>query len=63
MKSRYDPSAGMYLPPDTVTLMILWLFICMTGKVGPIANAAHVSGLITGVVVGVAPLLWRKLKW
>jgi rhomboid protease GlpG len=61
MKSRYDPRAGMYLPQDTVTLMILWLFICMTGKVGPIANAAHVGGLIVGIVIGIAPALWRRL--
>jgi rhomboid protease GlpG len=60
MKSQFDPSAGLYLHRDTVTLMIVWLFICMTGRVGPIANGAHVGGLIVGMVVGIAPVLWRR---
>jgi GlpG protein len=60
MKSRYDPSAGMYLNPDTVMMMIMWLFLCMTGLVGNIANGAHVGGLVSGVVIGIAPVLWRR---
>jgi GlpG protein len=60
MKSRYDPSAGVYLNPDTVTLMIGFLLICMTGILGNIANAAHVGGLVAGVAIGIAPVLWRK---
>jgi GlpG protein len=61
MKSRFEPSVGMYVPPDTVIMMIGWLFLCMTGLVGNIANHAHVAGLIVGVVTGYAPTLWRKL--
>jgi GlpG protein len=30
--------------------MVGWLFLCMTGMLGPIANAAHVGGLVVGVV-------------
>jgi len=29
------------------------LVLCMTGWVGPIANAAHVVGLVVGVAFGV----------
>jgi len=39
--------------PNTVTIMLFWLVLCMTGYVGNIANAAHVAGLVVGVVFGV----------
>jgi hypothetical protein len=33
----------------------------MTGLVGDIANMAHSVGMVTGIVIGLAPLVWRKL--
>ncbi len=62
MKSRFDPAAGMYIDPTNTIIMIAWLFLCMTGLVGPIANTAHVVGLLVGMAVGIAPVLWRKLR-
>jgi GlpG protein len=62
MKSRFDPGAGLYMDPRNTIIMIAWLFLCMTGAVGHIANAAHVAGLIVGVVIGYAPIAWRKLR-
>lgn len=65
MKSRYEPSCGIFLWPNVVVNMIGWLFLCMTGVlsplVGSIANAAHAVGLVTGVAIGIAPHLWRKI--
>lgn len=61
MKSRYDPNAGFYVPPSTVVIMVGWFFLCMTGQVGSIANAAHGVGLVAGIVTGYARPLWRKL--
>jgi GlpG protein len=34
-------------------IMLAWLMLCMTGLVGPIANAAHFMGLVVGVAFGV----------
>src|SRR5262249_60151130 len=62
MKSRFDPSAGLYMDPRNSIIMIVWLFLCMTGAVGHIANAAHVAGVIVGIGVGYAPIAWRKLR-
>lgn len=38
------------LPKRDVTLMIGWLFLCLTGLVGPIANTAHAGGLFSGML-------------
>ena len=62
MASDYDPDAGIRMPSNTVIWMIGWLILCMTGMVGPIANAAHLMGLGVGMVVGLAPHLLRRSR-
>jgi GlpG protein len=52
MKGQYEPEEGMILHPNTITMMLFWLVLCMTGAVGSIANAAHVTGLLVGVAFG-----------
>jgi GlpG protein len=54
MRGNRQPELGITLHPMTINMMLLWLVICMTGTLGPIANAAHVVGLIVGVLVGLA---------
>jgi len=53
IKGLYEPEQGMILHPSNVTWVLLYLALCMTGAMGPIANAAHVVGLIVGVAFGV----------
>lgn len=60
MKSRYDPGSGLYLTQNTVVWMMAWFVLCLTGLVGPVANTAHGMGLAVGVVLGIAPQLWRR---
>ena len=62
MKSRYDPRAGIYAPPDLVLQFMIWLVICMSGIIGQIANAAHMGGLLAGMAIGYAPVLLRKAR-
>ena len=57
MKTRFDPETMLHLPPDLIAMMLIWLVICMTGWVGPIANTAHVTGLGVGAVWAVTG--WR----
>lgn len=52
MKGRHEPEQGMMLNPSTVQFMLFWLVLCFTGMVGPIANAAHVVGLVVGILMG-----------
>ncbi len=53
MKGLYEPEQGMILHPNSITMVLIWLALCMTGWMGPIANAAHVVGLLVGVAFGV----------
>ena len=53
MKGLHEPEQGMVMHPNNINIMMLWLVICMTGVVGPIANAAHVTGLVVGVTLGI----------
>jgi GlpG protein len=53
MKGLYEPEQGMILHPNSITFGLLWIALCMTGVFGPIANAAHMVGLVIGVAMGV----------
>ncbi|MGQ0637288.1 MAG: rhomboid family intramembrane serine protease [Planctomycetaceae bacterium] len=61
MKSRFDPTSGIYIDPGSVTMMLFFLVLCMTGYLGPIANTAHLTGLLAGVALALAPIFWRRL--
>jgi GlpG protein len=56
MKGLYQPEQGMMLHPNTISIMLLWLVLCMTGVMGQIGNAAHFMGLVVGVAFGVLRL-------
>lgn len=54
LKGKYQPGSGLFLHKQTVTMMLIWLLICFTGWLGPIANWAHLGGLIVGAGWGYA---------
>jgi len=62
MKSRFEPELGLEMPRETVLIMLVWLLVCLWGFLGPIANIAHISGLLLGQLIGSAPLLWRRRR-
>ena len=62
MKSDYEPNADIRVPTDLIVTMVLWLLLCMTDAIGPIANAAHVAGLFLGIMIGVTPHLWQSWR-
>ena len=62
MLGTFRPGLGIRLNQQIVGLMLGWLVLCMTGLVGNIANAAHVGGLIVGVIAGGWPEVMRRLK-
>jgi len=48
-------------------LMLVWLVLCFTGILGPIANMSHLLGLMIGMITGFfssgqARRWWGKAK-
>jgi len=62
MKHRFDPAAGIRLDPRFIVVMVGWFVLCMTGTVGSVANMAHAVGMLTGIAIGLAPVVWRRLR-
>lgn len=52
MRGRWDESLSWTLSPNTVLFFLGWLALCLTGLVGPVANAAHFVGLGVGMFLG-----------
>jgi membrane associated rhomboid family serine protease len=40
---------------------MLWMLLCIGGAFGPIANAAHVAGLVAGMLAGARTAIWKKI--
>ena len=57
MKGKYDSGSGLFVDRTTATIMLVWLFLCMTGIFGSVANGAHVVGLLAGLAIGGVPHL------
>jgi GlpG protein len=62
IKGKYEPHLGLGVSQQTVLIMMAWLVLCMIGLIGNVANAAHVVGLIVGVLVAYAPIELRKFR-
>jgi GlpG protein len=61
MKGKFDRSQNWQLPTQTVQVILLWMVLCFTGMLGPIANGAHVGGLVIGVLLGISSA--RLVPW
>lgn len=53
IKSILRPEMGIILSNTSVAIMLGWLMLGFTNSVGPIANLAHLGGLISGIILAV----------
>lgn len=62
MQARYAPKSRYEVTSSTTWLLMVWLVLCGTGLMGPVANAAHAFGLIFGLAFGLPTYLrFRKI--
>lgn len=52
MRGKHDRASGLFLNQQSVTILLIWLVVCFTGRIGPVANFAHLAGLICGMAIG-----------
>jgi GlpG protein len=52
IRGKLDPASGMSLHSSTVTMMIIWFFVCFSGLLGDVANTCHAAGLLMGMAWG-----------
>jgi GlpG protein len=52
MQGKFKPASGLALHPQTVTMMIVWFFLCLSGVIGHVANGAHAAGAVVGIIWG-----------
>ena len=52
MRGKYDRASGVFLDQRSLVISLVWLVACFTGMLGPVANWAHLSGLILGMAFG-----------
>ena len=65
MKSRYAPDYGVWMGRDYILQSLFFLVICMLGVLGNIANTAHITGMLSGMVLAMIPVIpriWRRYK-
>jgi GlpG protein len=52
IRGKLDPGSGLFLHRSTVVMMLIWLVACFTNLLGPVANYAHLAGLLMGMAWG-----------
>lgn len=52
MCAKYDPGRKYFLDRNTVTMMIIWFFLCMANVIQHVANTVHGVGLAVGIIWG-----------
>ena len=60
IRGKFDPGSGLFVHKSTVTMMIVWFFLCFTPLLGHIANTAHAVGLGMGMAWGYLSSLIRR---
>lgn len=52
VRGKLDLYFGLMIPPLTASLLLVYMALGIFGLLGPTANAAHFSGLLTGMALG-----------
>jgi GlpG protein len=64
MKVSYEPDLGYMLDPLMFVVALAWFFMCLFNffEDQNVANYGHAGGLVSGIVIGIIPLLRRTAQ-
>jgi len=62
IRSQCDPASRLYVSPSTLTMMLVWFFLCLAGFIPNTANACHAYGLAMGMAIGAIPMIKRMFS-
>lgn len=52
IRGKYDRSSGLYISPQNVAILVVWLVFCFSPVMKGVANYAHFVGLVVGMAWG-----------
>ena len=52
IKGKFDPNSGLFVHSQTMTMMMVWFFLCLFKFIPNVANTAHAVGLGIGLTAG-----------
>ena len=61
LRGKFDPASGLFLHSSTVTMSVVWFFLCLFHVIPNVANTVHTVGFATGIAWGyLSALLSRQ---
>src|SRR6266536_3085457 len=61
LRGKFDPVSGLFLHSSTVTMPVVWFFLCLFHVIPNVANTVHTVGFATGIAWGyLSALLSRQ---
>jgi len=52
LRGKFDPASGLFLHSSTVTMSVIWFFLCLFHFIPNVANTAHTVGFAMGIAWG-----------
>ncbi len=52
LRGKFDPAAGLFLHSSTVTMSVIWFFLCLFHFIPNVANTVHTVGFAVGIAWG-----------
>ena len=62
VRGKFDVTCGLFLHRTTVTMAMIWFFLCLADVIPQVANAAHAAGLGVGMAWGfISARGWKRM--
>jgi len=62
LRGKFDPASGLFLHSTTVTMALIWFFLCLFQLIPNVANTVHAVGFGSGITWGYVSALLANRK-